>query len=273
MSVVFSIAFIYLMSAFAEQISWLCIFVLQIALLGSTVTLYMFRQEKIQHHLEMLEQGLFEAESTSDKDLSAEERNLLILMIISGLMAFFFFCCVCCGFSSLKMAIDVIDASADFLAKTKRIIFVPCLFFILQLILILVWIGAIMCVVSMNEISADQYIPQGKNLKWRAETKWMFAYMVFGIIWICSWLDYCSTFIVMVSSATYYFNSSQKFEGSAEVSLGFTWAFLFHAGSIAIGSLVIAVVRFFRYCVVYFAQKVEKISGENRVAKAVVSCA
>ena len=49
----------------------------------------------------------------------------------------------------------------------------------------------------------------------------MFAYMVFGILWICAWLDYCSTFIVMVSSATYYFNSNAKFEGSAEVSLGF----------------------------------------------------
>jgi choline transporter-like protein 2/4/5 len=57
------------------------------------------------------------------------------------------------------------------------------------------------------------------------------------------------------------------------VGLGFYWAFFCHAGSIAIGSLVIAVIRFFKYCVVYFAQKIERLSGENQVVKAMVSIA
>ena len=100
----------------------------------------------------MITQGMFELESPTDLKLKKEENVLLALMITSGVLGLGFLCCICCGFSDLKKAIDVIDASADFLAKTKRIILVPCLFFVLQLIFVLVWIGAIMCVVSMNEI-------------------------------------------------------------------------------------------------------------------------
>lgn len=101
-------------------------------------------------------------------------------------MAMGFFFCVCCGYKSLKMAIDVIDASADFLARTKRILFVPFLFFMLQLIAVSIWIGAMMCVISMNEITADTSYPQGKNLEWEDKTKYMALYMFFGILWICA---------------------------------------------------------------------------------------
>jgi hypothetical protein len=77
-------------------------------------------------------------------------------------------------------------------------------------------------VASMNEISADGFVPQGKDLEWTDENKYMALYMLFGILWICAWLEYTSTFVVMVSAATYYFNSDpQNGEGSAEVMTGF----------------------------------------------------
>lgn len=69
-----------------------------------------------------------------------------------------FCCCITVGFRSLKLAIDVIDAAADFLATTKRILLVQVLFFFLTLILILVWMSAFACVCSMNEIKADTHI-------------------------------------------------------------------------------------------------------------------
>ena len=52
----------------------------------------------------------------------------------------------------------------------------------------------------------------------------MALYMIFGILWVCAWLEYSSTFVVMVSASTYYFNSNSHSEGSAEVGLGFKYA-------------------------------------------------
>jgi hypothetical protein len=91
----------------------------------------MLREEKMKVHQDLLAEGMFLPESPSDLDFKDEENLLLALLVISSLLALGFLCCICCGFKSLKMAIDVIDASADFLARTKRIIFVPCVFFLI----------------------------------------------------------------------------------------------------------------------------------------------
>lgn len=171
------------------------------------------------------------------------------------------------------MAIDVIDASADFLAGTKRILIVPGVFFLCQIIVVIIWVGAMMCVLSMNEITVDESIPQGKELEWADKPKYMALYMLFGVLWICAWFEYASTFIVMVSASTYYFNSDAGFEGSAEVGTGISWAFNYHAGSIAIGAFIIALIRFIRIVFVYLAQQAENASGDNQAVKLMVKVA
>jgi len=49
----------------------------------------------------------------------------------------------------------------------------------------------------------------------------MAAYMVFGVLWVTAFFEYCSTFVIMVSASTYYWTSNPMAEGSAEVALGF----------------------------------------------------
>jgi len=57
------------------------------------------------------------------------------------------------------LAVDVIDASADFVAGTKRVILVPNFHFVLQVVVFLVWLGSMVCVLSLNEIEANTLIP------------------------------------------------------------------------------------------------------------------
>ena len=92
-------------------------------------------------------------------DFDADQKALLQTsyywlagMIVVAVLSVAFLCCVICGYKSLKLAIDVIDASADFLACTKRVIFVPIFHFILSILLFSLWVGAFGCVVSMNDI-------------------------------------------------------------------------------------------------------------------------
>ena len=82
------------------------------------------------------------------------------------LLCCLFFCAVCCARDSLRRAIDVIDASADYIAHNKRVILVPILHYLITIIVTVVWLGAFVCVASLNEISADELLPQARNLKW-----------------------------------------------------------------------------------------------------------
>lgn len=128
------------------------------------------------------------------------------------------------------------------------------------------------CVASMNEIKADPLIPQAKDLVWKENVTYMGLFMLFGILWLTAWFEYTSTFIVMVSSATYYFDSNKDREGEATVALGFKFAYLYHAGSISCGALIIAIIRFIRIVFLYLAKKAEKASGGNVMVKVVVAC-
>jgi choline transporter-like protein 2/4/5 len=76
----------------------------------------------------------------------------------------------------------------------------------------------------------------------------------------------------MIGASTYYFNSNMHGElalGGVEVSLGFKYC-LVHFGSIAIGSFVIALIRFIRIVFLYLAKQAEKQSGENPAIKMIV---
>ena len=129
------------------------------------------------------------------------------------------------------------------------------------MIVFLVWLAAMTCVASMNKINADTgTIPQAKDLIWEdPKIKYMAWFMFFGLLWIVAWLKYTNQFIVIVSASTYYFNSDPSKpkddqEGEADVGKAFHFAYMYHCGSIAMGSFIIAVVQLIRFIFYYIAK-------------------
>ena len=196
--------------------------------------------------------------------------------IMAGLFSMLFACMIFCGYSQLKTAIDVIDAAADFLAKTKRILAVPVLYFFITMIVIAVWMGAMMALLSMGEITAKDNQQKSVDIdndpKLEKKMFYMGLFMFFGLLWIVNFLKAQSSFITMVATATYYFDSNPERDGNADVGLGFKFAFMFHAGSIAFGSFIIALVQFIRTVFAVLAEQAENASGDNAAVKIMIAC-
>jgi hypothetical protein len=110
--------------------------------------------------------------------------------------------------SSIKVAVNVIDAAADFLRDTKRVMVAPVIHFTMGIIVFLVWLGCFFCVISMNEIKADKKIYQMKDLTWTKKNSWFAVLMVFAMIWFLTCIENLSNFVVMVTASTYYFNNN-----------------------------------------------------------------
>ena len=60
-----------------------------------------------------------------------------------------------CSINSLRVAIAVIETAADYFADTKRIIFVPLLYFIVGILVFTAWVFAMIGVASIGEITVD----------------------------------------------------------------------------------------------------------------------
>jgi len=263
LSFLYCVIFIYLMSFFAEYISWAIVILCQLGFIGASVFGFM-----------QFVKGGEENESEHNK-----RTMWLFVGIIFGVLAMIFACGIYCGFQSLKVAIDIIDASADFLAGTKRIILVPLLYFGLTMIVVVFWLFAMLSAASMGEITAEtsSMDPLQKDFELSKSEEKMFVIMslvlFFGLLWMYNLFKAKTSFIVMTAASTYYFDSNKDKEGSANVSLGFKNAYYYHMGSLALGSFIIALIQFIRIVVVSMAKQAANSAGNNAAAQAAIKCA
>jgi len=72
---------------------------------------------------------------------------------INFLLAALYLLFLCCKFSSVRVAIAVIETAADFFADTKRIIFVPVFYLTIAVIAFIIWWFGIMCLASVGAIT------------------------------------------------------------------------------------------------------------------------
>lgn len=134
------------------------------------------------------------------------------MAVVFGIATLIFAIMICCGKDSLGKAIDVIDAAADFIRDTKRIILVPILHFFITIIVSVLWMGCMLCIAATNEISvsmSDRLIPQARSVEWSKQSFYMSLYMLFGWFWLTAFIEYCSNFIAIVAATTYYFNNNR----------------------------------------------------------------
>lgn len=199
----------------------------------------------------------------------------MILLVTMAILCCCFFTALCCARKSLSRAIDVVDASADYIAGNKCVILIPNFHYILLIAFNIIWLGAFLCVISLNEIKADKYIPQNRDLVWDKNVTYAALFMFFGYLWITAWIEYTSRFVVIMSAATYYFNNRyDKPEEDAPADFGYSFkcAYFHHMGSLAFGAVIIAIIRFIKYMFYNFAKKLQKMHGDNRCVQCFVAC-
>ena len=70
--------------------------------------------------------------------------------------------------------------------------------------------------------------------------------MFFGLIWIVCFISAKTNFVTMMSVCTYYFSTKDGSNPAADVSLSLKYTFLYHIGSLACGSFILALIVFAR---------------------------
>jgi hypothetical protein len=81
----------------------------------------------------------------------------------------------------------------------------------------------------------------------------MLWFMGFGILWLVAFLIACAQFIIIVASCTWYFSKESDTSGKASIMTGAYWIPRYHLGSLAFGSLIVAIVWTIRLLFEYFA--------------------
>jgi hypothetical protein len=162
------------------------------------------------------------------------------------------------------------------LTETKRLIGVPVLYYLALFLFFLFWLAAMISVESMGDIepNMDDPVPLTKTIKWGDKStgktvNLLLAYLTFGLIWFTFFLAASNDYVTMVTASTFYFSSTRRKVGSGDLKTAFRWAWVHNFGSIAFGSLIIALIFTVRMLVYYVCKKAEKASGDNGVVKCI----
>jgi choline transporter-like protein 2/4/5 len=281
LALVWSFIFIYFMSWFAEYLAWCSVVLIQLGLLAATVYSYiLWDKEKTKLATLRKEKG-YDTMDEANKQVFDDKESwtafyFLLLMIAMVTFCCCFFSAIWCAKDSLKRAIDVIDASADFIARNKCVILIPNFHYFLVICFAVVWIGAFLCVVSLNDIKVDSTIPQGRDIIWDKKVFYASLFMFFGYLWISACIEYLSRFVVIMSACTYYFNNHRDKpdeENPPDVGYSFKCGYLNHMGSIAFGAFIIAFIRFIKFIFYNMAKKLQSLGGpEGEESNGCINC-
>jgi hypothetical protein len=105
-------------------------------------------------------------------------------------------------------------------------------------------------------------------VEWDKKTRVAWFYNLFGLFWYLGLILTMGQFMVIVSASTWYFShntdeSGKNEGGSAKVCKGLKWMLRYHFGSLALGSLILAVVWVIKVCTKYFRKRFARQQGRR----------
>lgn len=175
----------------------------------------------------------------------------------AGIMFLF----VCCTYSRIKLAIAIIKAAADYVKSTPQIMLVPP-------VMLLVLIGFyVYCAISAIYLfsSGDSTKLAGTqfgSFTYDNNTKYVILYTIFGILWGNAFIGAASQLIIAGSCCIWYFSQPQG--AHSTVSRSVYRFFRYHIGTVAFGSLLVAIIQAIRLILAYIQAKVAKSDKDKK---------
>ena len=194
--------------------------------------------------------------------------NYKVTAIVMWVLAGVFALLICCLWKRIKLAIQMIKAAADFVTDKKSVLLSPIIVILFMGIFIMLWVLTFAFVFSVGEIRYDPGDMFG-DMVW-TKTHTVFVYLtIFALLWGVSFLMSTNIFVISVMCSGWYFG---RYDGK-EVGLctAFFWAWFYHLGSLAFGSLIIAILWAVQLILKYMYQKAKE-TGQNSAALKMAIC-
>ena len=185
----------------------------------------------------------------TDKNYMYLQYGAYTLWGITG--AFAVIVLLCC--SRIRLAVAVMKVTSSFIYRTPTILILPIILFFIVLAWMIVWTFLAVFIMSVGEIKAREAPFQfATTVVWSEQTRYIFLYHLFGGLWVNAFVIGCFQFIVAAACCIWYFSHTSDTAGKGSICIGIKWILIYHLGSIAFGSFIIALVQLIRIIFEYY---------------------
>ena len=254
-SFIISMFFLLFLRCCAGLIVYLAIF---LVLIGFVVLCVFFRMKYNDY------------KNTSDTDNKTLFEVLFWVFVIAAAIWLLFILVMC---NRIRLAVALIKVTAKYVGTNCCIVFVPFLFFVITAAWIIYWI-----ILSIYIYAAGEF-DEGKSkiiatFTYNKTIRYFFWYHLFALFYIYALISSYSQFVYASSAVIWYFTHEKGTEHH-NILKSFHRGLRYHLGSLAFGSLIIAIVRFIMFFIELFKKKVEATYGKKvpgKCYKCVICC-
>ena len=192
------------------------------------------------------------------------ETNIaLAACVVFGVAALLYFLAFIVLMKRIKIAIEIIKEAADATKSMKSLFLYPLFTGILQLVVVGYFFIVAALLISTDKVQTSKTF--NSDVYW-----YLNWYNLFGMLWGVSFVYGLHQTVIAGSIGQYYWSLNKKNIPKNPVFHAFMNAIKYSLGSIALGSLVLAIVRFLRFILGYLQRSAKQ--QHNAVLTKVLGC-
>jgi hypothetical protein len=267
-AVAFVIGFVYMifLRYCSGVLTWFAIlaFIVGLSVLGWR---FYENAKKLESSSQSMSSGN-DSESSTSKTVLTEKIIAYICWGVAG----FTFLAVLCLFNRIRLAIAIMKAAADYVKDTPTVFLVPPVTVVILLIFYAFWTSAAVFLVSSGDAVRMESSAFG-TFSFDKRLKRLLGYHLFALLWVNGFIIAATQFVIASSTALWYFSQGTGQSAPATVRTSVKRLFKYHFGSIAFGSLILAIIQFIRLVLAYIQAQSKKLEGKNgKVIKYALTC-
>ncbi|KNC56218.1 uncharacterized protein AMSG_11472, partial [Thecamonas trahens ATCC 50062] len=216
------------------------------------------------------------AEGTETTRLRANYMTLYVLGGLGGLIVFIAFLALLFMRTEINRAIEIVKEAARTLGHIPMLVFFPIFVVIVLAGFLAYWVVVMIYLATAGDPVftrvglLDNEPPRLLEYKADNTLRQLQAYHVFGGLWTVNLLLAFNEMVIAGAVAHHYFR-----EGTSHILrfplLAAVWQTMrYHLGTLAFGSLIIAIVQFIRLVLIFVQKRLE--AANNRVADFIFAC-
>lgn len=199
----------------------------------------------------------------SDDRTKNEWMSMRVFAIIGIVLTVLYLCFLCVMRSRIMLALGIIKEAARALAAMPVLVFMPIIQSLGIVIFLVPWTIYCLYLASSGNVEVESETVNGNEVQYKVITynmniRYAFLYLLFCWFWASQLIVAFGELVSALSISCWYFTRDKKSEGNTTVIWSFKTALFKHFGTVAYGSLVIAIIKTIRAVIAYLQKKAKK---------------
>ena len=186
-----------------------------------------------------------------------------VFAIIGIALTVLYLCFLCVMRKRIMLALGIIKEAARALAAMPILVFMPVIQTLGIVIFLVPWTIYALYLASSGDVETESETVNGEVVQYKTVTynmniRYAFLFLLFCWFWASQLIVAFGELVSALSISCWYFTRDKKSEGNLTVFWSFKTAMFKHLGTVAYGSLVIAIIKTIRAVLAYLQKKARK---------------